>query len=502
MCEARIRQFTVALIVLVLALLALPVPAAAQDTEFAPDLAIVDASAWHFEEEGRVLVLEVEVANLGANASPEVLIVASAWDEAIATVPPLASQESFVVELALPIPPEIAGTAQEVYLEIDPEGTFTDANRENNTALTPPIDLPRREEGEPLPDLAILSVDDWRFEEDGRVLVLVVDVANLGESPAPRAAVVVFAWEEASAMTPPLDPQQRARVEVPLNLPPEAQGDVEQFYVEIDPNQVILDANRDNNGFETPAIEFPFFDEPGEDEEPGEVVPRSNLGLLVLAGGGALALALVAGGLVLAVRLATRPSRRTLQKRATEHEPPDECTPGRRWVKKTEIEVKPGRWQVSALAVLFYDAASGAPGRRYQADRKLVQELNEAVRARRRSAQEETLAQALLPSAASFAAQIMAWQAPEPVAHDVSLDAQLEGGEAEFQFDVYRCKGAPGKTVWVKERSWKASLKAVRRHGGTIGGPRPGEPPEGYAERAAREVADNLLRLVETIARM
>jgi hypothetical protein len=496
MCGARTHQSIALLVMLALTLLAQPVPATAQDTEFAPDLAIVDASAWHFEEEGRVLVLEVEVANLGANPSPEVLIVASAWDEATAAIPPLASQESFVVELALPIPAEITGTAQEVYLEIDPEGTFTDANRENNVALTPPIDLPRREEGEPLPDLAILSADEWRFEEDGRVLVLLVDVANLGDAPAPRAAVVVFAWEEASAMSPPLDPQQQARVELPINLPSEAQGSVEQFYVEIDPNQVILDVNRDNNGVETPPIEFPLLD------EPGEVAPRSNLGLLVLAAGGALAIALAAGGLVLAVRLATRPSRRALQKRATEHDPPDECTPGRRWVKKTEIEVKPGRWQVSALAVLFYDAASGATGRRYQADRELVKELNKAIQAKRRSRQEETLAQALLPGAARFAGQIMGWQALEPVAHEVSLDAQLEGGEAEFQFEAYRCKGAPGKTVWVKERSWKASVKAVRRHGGTIGGPRPGEPPEGYAERARREVADNLLRLVETVARM
>ena len=461
------------------ALAAMPV---AQD-EFPPDLAVLSADEWDFEEDGRVLVLYVEVANLGAAGSPESVVRVFAWEEFDAGVPPLGYEERTVVEVWLPIPLELAGTTQEFYLEVDPDGRVPDYEPDNNGYTTPPITLPGQQE-KPTSELYVEGVspgeaapgEEFAMEVFGGGFEQGVEVfvEGLETGPAERIddtylVVQVFVPEGATTSL----------------------RDVE--VINPDGTTAIL-----NNAFQVVGGGGPP-PVPSPGPSPG---PGPDLLVLILIGG--VVLVVGVGAVVLVVRVVTRPGKKALQKQAQKQEPPDECVPGSRWVREIELEVEPGRWEIGDLEVLLYDAKDGTRGQRHEASRKVVGGLNKAIGVRRRRPNDrERFDEALLPAAEELAAQVIGWQALETAARDVLLNAKLEGGEAEVKFVAYRCKGQPGNTRWVKEREWPAKVKATaEQQVGTLWGPRPGEEQAAHVERTQREVAERLRQLAAEVAKM
>jgi hypothetical protein len=450
--------------------------------EFPPDLTVVSADEWSFEEDGRVLVLFVEVANFGGTSSPETVVRVFAWEEFEGGVPSLQPEESAWVEVFMPIPPELAGTTQEFELVVDPDEQIVDFERENNGYLTPPIELPGLPE-EPESELFIegvsppeifrgegfsLEIFGGGFEPETEVVIEGVGIEAISVEDDTYLIIEGFVPEDA-------EPGPRlVQVFNPDGGTATLEGGVEVIGGEI----------------VEPPVEPPI-------EEP--TPPRSILPIVI---GGAVVLALGAGALTLVVRTVARSGRKSLQEQSQKQDPPDECTPGSRWVKEIELEVKPGRWLVDELLVTLYESASGTVGKRYQAPRDLLNEVNEAIRDRRRPGAEATLPHVTLSSVGEFAATVVGWQALEQQGRDVSLDAKLAGGEAEVKFEVYRCKGQPPNTQWVKEREWTTKVKATDRHAGTVRGPVPGESHDTYVARTRDDIETRLRELVDTVAQM
>jgi len=450
--------------------------------EFPPDLAIESADEWSFEEEGRALVLIVEVANYGGISSPETVVRVFAWEPFDAGVPPVPPQEIVRVEVFMPIPPERAGTTQEFELVVDPDDQVDDAGRENNVYATPPIELPGQPE-EPETGLFIenvsppeifrgegftLEIFGGGFEPETEVAIEGVGIEGISFENETHLIVDGFVPEDAG-------PGPR-RVEV---FNPDGRTAAFEEGVVVVGEEIV-----------EPPVEPPI-------EEP--TPPRSLLLILI---GGAVVLALGVGALTLVVRTAARSGRKSLQEQAQKQDPPDQCTPGGRWVKEIELGVQPGRWLVDELRVTLYESASGTVGSRYQAPRNLLNEINDAIRARRRPGDQATLPHVTLSLAGEFAATVVGWQALEQQGRDVSLDAKLAGGEAEVKFEVYRCKGQPPNTQWVKEREWTAKVKATDRHAGTVRGPVSGEPHDAYVARTRNDIEARLRELVDAVAQM
>jgi len=110
------------------------------------------------------------------------------------------------------------------------------------------------------PDLAVFSASSWGFSDDGRILVLVVGVANKGSAEAPETLVRVtdpdHGWV-GSASVPGLGPQGSITVKVQLEIPEELRGATCMFIVEVDPDDQIRELDEENNVEDTPWILIP-----------------------------------------------------------------------------------------------------------------------------------------------------------------------------------------------------------------------------------------------------
>lgn len=448
-----------------------------QDPEFPPDLTILSADDWSFEEEGRVLLLRVEIANAGVSSAGETVVRAFGWGEFEAGVPSLAVEEVARVEIVIPIPADVAGSTQQLEVVVDPDEDILDFDRENNAALTPPIDLPDQAaelfiegvsppEAEPGQSLE-LEIMGGGFQRGAEVIVEGVEVTNVAYAGETLLVAGIFVPEDA-------EPGPR-RVEV--NTPDGGQARLEEGFSIV--------------GGEPPAQPTPV---PTREPSPP---PGPGPGVLI---GGVLGLMAATAVLVTFVRLLTRPGKKRLQKQAQKEDPPDQCAPGSRWVKVTEPQVSPGPWEVDVLTITLYDPGSGAIVRGYDASRKVVSGFNKAIDLRRRRPKaQDRFDKALQPVADELAAQIIGWQALDGESRDVTLYVDLEGPEVEAQFESYRCK----KRQWVKEREWTGKIQATEeRHAGTLYGPRSGEEQAAYAERTRGDVVVRLRELAETVVNM
>jgi hypothetical protein len=382
------------------------------------------------------------------------------------------------------------------------------------------------------PDWAVEQADEWDFEDEGRTLVLFVEVVNFGDE-APETRLLVEGWDASDAPVPPLLPEEGVAVEVRLPIPDELRGSTQTLSVIVDPDNEIKERDEENNRAETPPIALPELEEepepppgepgepppeePGEPppEEPGEPPPREpgepppevpgeipNLRPYIIGGGVAVALGAVALGALIVTTLrggrggVSVSARAELQRQAHGDEPPDECTPGTRYVRKIETEIKPAAWEVAELRVGLFDAATGATGARHKAPKSVVSAVNRAIREQRRLGGAGRIDEIVRPAAQELSELIVGWQSLESQARDVAFDAQLEGGEASFKFVVYRCReGLPPR--WEEEGEWTADLKAVDRHVGTLWGRQAREPYDNYLDRTGHQVQERLLELVD-----
>jgi hypothetical protein len=109
------------------------------------------------------------------------------------------------------------------------------------------------------PDLAILSTDH-RFENDGRVLVLLVEVVNQGNNVASATQVFVgdieYDWLNEISLIQDLGPEETIWVEIRLAIPEELRGTIGMFRVVVDPENGIREIDEENNEVMTPRIQF------------------------------------------------------------------------------------------------------------------------------------------------------------------------------------------------------------------------------------------------------
>ncbi len=147
----------------------------------------------------------------------------------------------------------------------DPEpllsGTIAFETLEGTTAQVDDIivlGLPPVQRG---PDLAILSADNWRFAANGRVLVLLVEIANQGDISTPASTVYAEDtdrnWPGGRSRVQGLAPDETITVEVGLEIPDEQRGRTHRFRVEVDPEAQIEELDEENNAAITPEVFFP-----------------------------------------------------------------------------------------------------------------------------------------------------------------------------------------------------------------------------------------------------
>lgn len=84
---------------------------------------------------------------------------------------------------------------------------------------------------------------------EGGVLRLSFVVTNLGPDASPEVDVAAEApgWEAREAVLPTLNPDGSVPVTMELSIPGEVRGGTSRFQLEVDPDELIRDPNRDNN---------------------------------------------------------------------------------------------------------------------------------------------------------------------------------------------------------------------------------------------------------------
>lgn len=111
------------------------------------------------------------------------------------------------------------------------------------------------------PDLAILSADNWRLEEDGQVLVLLVKIANQGDTRANQTRVYAWDpqhdWSGRESMVPAFNPEETETIEIRLDIPEEQRGTTHVFTLEVDPEDEVREIDEGNNVERTPGIFIP-----------------------------------------------------------------------------------------------------------------------------------------------------------------------------------------------------------------------------------------------------
>lgn len=234
------------------------------------------------------------------------------------------------------------------------EKTLTD-NKFWNKGPAPEPTPPSIQEG---PDLAIFSSDYW-FEDDGRVLVLFVEIANQGNTVAPETLVYVrdidHDWLHEYRSVQASDPDETIPVEIWLDIPEELHGTTHTFRVEVDPEDSVREIDEENNEAMIPI------EEPPEDELP-------LLEVVVTLG--------AIGGIIFTIRrIIEIRHRNEWQEKAKEEEPPETCQHCDRYCRKIELELEPALRKITYLSFGAYAPVSREQSKERQVKGELVDGL-------------------------------------------------------------------------------------------------------------------------------
>ena len=323
------------------------------------------------------------------------------------------------------------------------------------TPILPPVVTPRPapEEG---PDLTISSTDYW-FEDDGRVLVLFVEIANQGNVVAIETLVyagdIEHDWLHEYGSVQALDPDEAIQVEIWLDIPEELRGTTRTFRVEVDPEDAVREIDEENNEAMTPRIPFQLLEEPPIEEPPEGELPL----LKVFVTLGAI------GGIIFTIRRIFEIQRRNeWQEKAKEEEPPETCQPCTRYCRKIELELEPALRKITYLSFGASDPVSGEQSKERQVKGELVDGLNKSVMAHRRREKPEKLQEQVALPAHTLLQKIMEWLRGESAPRDIFVTGHLEGGKVTCQFILYYCKRRGTVNVWEEDAKWKATIKDER----------------------------------------
>jgi hypothetical protein len=207
-------------------------------------------------------------------------------------------------------------------------------------------------------------------------------------------------------------------------------------------------------------------------------------------------------GVALGVTLKVRKSalQEKYQAEAREEELPETCRPGTHRVIREKPKLKPGRWKVTGLKVLLYDATSGQRGASHDGPSELVERIDKVARNRLLLGDSEKLAQEAGEIGRELATSILAWQSRSEAGRDVYLEPRIEGGEAAVKFTLYRCVGPPD--WWRKAMEWTAKVQAVDHFQRSFHGPAAGESSEAYRASLEDHISSYVRDLIREAGRL
>jgi Tol biopolymer transport system component len=141
-----------------------------------------------------------------------------------------------------------------------PTPTLTPTPSTTPTETPTPILPTPRPTPEERPDLTISSTD-YEFEDEGRVLVLFVKIANQGDTRTKQTRVYAedpqHDWSGRESMVPAFNPEETETIEIRLDIPDEQRGTTHVFTVEVDPEDEVREIDEGNNIEWTRGIVIP-----------------------------------------------------------------------------------------------------------------------------------------------------------------------------------------------------------------------------------------------------
>ena len=486
-----------------------------------PDLAILSAENWAFEDDGRVLQLLVKIANHCDTRANQTRVYAEDpqhdWPGRESVVPAFNPEETGTIEIRLDIPEEQRGTTHVFMLELDPEDMIQEIDERNNVEWTPGIFIPLLEVSPPptepslpppetefdYPDLVILNAEVGEFRDDIGVLVLSVRVANRGNAGADETQV--RAWDPESGLlseyssVPALLPGEDEWVVIKLAIPEEQRGITHTFRVEVDPKEMVSELNEGNNIEWTPGIFIPLLEvsptptEPTSSPTTTPVLPEPDPVPLILI---VVTIASL-GCITLIIRHHTiTQHHKKWQMEAKEEEPPEHCQYCTHHCRKIELE--PAMRKIAYLYLGAYDPVHGEQIKEGQVTGEIVDGLNKVVSARHKRENAEKLQEQVTLLAHALLQQIIGSLRDELAPRDITITGHLGGGKVTCQFILYHCKRSGTMNIWEEEAKWKATIADERDEPvGTLHSIDPVE--SGISERLTPVLTRLLMQFIEKV---
>lgn len=136
------------------------------------------------------------------------------------------------------------------------------------------------------PDLAILSADNWRLDDDGQVLVLLVKIVNQGDTRANQTRVYAgdprHDWSSRESIVPASNPKEMETIEILLDIPDEQREKTHVFTLEVDPEDEVREIDEGNNVERTSGIFIPSLEVSPPPTEPPPAPPDTEFNYLDL----------------------------------------------------------------------------------------------------------------------------------------------------------------------------------------------------------------------------
>ena len=321
-------------------------------------------------------------------------------------------------------------------------------------------------------DLLVAGVRVDRFERGSVIVILSVDVANLGASESPAFEIAVSDEQDGvsnNVIVSPLAGGDKRTVTLALEGPDAWQQTDRRFVAEIDPGGVIDDANRDNNRLVSEVVSVPDLSgaTPGQ-PAPATVAPPSNqpAGFSPLLIGG-LAVVLVGfSAVATATALAVRQQmkigqRRQWEAQAQPGQPPDRCAPPGIYVGvEPSMNLKPMR--ITHLELKATDTGRDTVRRKQAFKGGVTNTLRLAILAHWLRDPRQTNAARIAELSSDIGKPLTDFFLKESGRCDLSVSAHLEGIEVKATFTLYRCEMRGGASVWKKVESWDKSKTQER----------------------------------------
>jgi hypothetical protein len=302
-----------------------------------------------------------------------------------------------------------------------------------------PIVIPRPPER--APDLKV-SLD--RSEPKNGHLIISASVKNVGDAPSHNAILRAEAdtwdkrrtWWKGAENVPPIKAGQSRTFYFEPPIPPDQYGKQTHLVLQVDASQVVKDIS-----IPTPPVSLLWF----------------------YAVGG---FAAIAGVFLRIMHVRKRKRRNKWQKNANDKKPQLPCRECERYCQKQRIESKAkvtlALYRVDEILIIPHEPESDREGPKALAEEETVDQLNQAITARRLGEGLDNIRERAARIAPMILHTIDETLNAKTSSKDVAIVVRLTGGEVEFEFTLYRCKKKGEVNAWEEEDSWKASIEDKR----------------------------------------